>query len=187
MQEQVVLNLKTKTVVLLVKDFGDSPVDTEELLQVDMNNILADIVTFPVLFNRISVIKAEVEDLLRERQLDFDIFVAQVRDEYRKSLVHDIDDGKGKGGLKKKYPTVDEVDDALTRDPRYKVKRTALNAVKKEVDIVDALYWSAKSKDKKLEAISAKIKPEEFESEILEGMINSVLIKVHKNIAQVKR
>lgn len=180
-QEQLIIHFKDKEVVLQVKDFGNSPIDTEELLQVDTVSPFSDIVTFPVLFNRISVLKAEIEDLLREAQLDFDIFEAQMREEFRKSLVKEIDDGKGKGGLKKSYPTVGEVDDAVTRSPKYKVKRTELNRIKKEVDYIDALYWSAKSKDKKLDAISAKLKPEEFENQILEGEINSVLIRVHNS------
>lgn len=178
-QETTYLHLKGKTISFLVKDFGDSAIDTEELLQVDINNVIGDIITFPVLFNRIGIIKAEIDNLLREIQLDFDVFQAQKRQELRKSLVHQMEDGKGKP--KTKYPTIDEVEDALMRSPEYKVKRTALNAVKKEVDIIDALYWSAKSKDKKLDAISAKIKPEEFEKEIIEGTINSVLIRTHKN------
>jgi hypothetical protein len=96
-------------------------------------------------------------------------------------LVTEVDDGKGKGGHKLKYPTKDEVDDALIRDKRYKVKRDNLNRVLKEADIIDSLYWSAKSKDKKLDTMSAKLKPEDFEKEILEGTINSVLIRSHKN------
>ncbi len=181
MKQLTTVQLKNKILSLEIKDFGDSPVDTEELLQVDMNNPIADIATFPVLFNRIGNIKAEIDDYLREVQLDFEIFEAQKREELRKSLVTQIDDNKGKGGLKTVYPTIGEVDDALTRSPEYKVKKIQLNKVKKEADIVDALYWAAKSKDKKLDAISAKLKPEDFEKEILEGTINSVLIRVHKN------
>jgi hypothetical protein len=175
------IQLKNKTLSLEVKDFGEGSIDTEELLQVDSWNLVADIVTFPVLFNRIGNIKAEIDDLVRETKLDMDIFEAQLRQEYRKSLVTEVDDGKGKGGHKLKYPTKDEVDDALIRDKRYKVKRDNLNRVLKEADIIDSLYWSAKSKDKKLDTMSAKLKPEDFEKEILEGTINSVLIRSHKN------
>lgn len=179
MQEQQLTNihLRNKTVSLLIKDFGDAPVDTEELLQVDMNNLIGDIITFPVLFNRISTIKAEMEDLLRETQLDFDIFEAQLRNEYRKSLIVETVTIKGS---KLEYPTEQEIKDAVSVDNRFKLRKMRLNNVKKEVDIVDGLYWSAKSKDKKLEVISAKIKPEDFEKEILEGTINSVMIRTYK-------
>lgn len=181
MKQLTTVQLKNKILIFEIKDFEDSPIDTEWLLQVDKNSPIGDICTFPVLFNRIGNIKAEIDDYLREVQLDFEIFQAQKREEFRKSLVTQIDDGKGKGGKKTVYPTIAEVDDALIRSPEYKVKKIQLNKVKKEVDIIDALYWAAKSKDKKLDAISAKLKPEDFEKEILEGTINSVLIRVYKN------
>jgi len=183
MKNITTIHLKDNRVLSLeVKDFGEDNINTEELLQVDSNNLMGDIITFPVLFNRISNIKAEIEDLLRETQLDFDIFTAQKREEYRKSLVREEDDGKGKGGTKLKHPTLGEVEDAVTRDPKYKVMKVALNKVKKEVDIVDGLYWAAKSKDQKLNAISVKMAPEEFSKEILEDTINGVLIRQHKGL-----
>lgn len=183
MKEMTTIHLKNgKVLSLVIKDFGDGGVDTEELLQVDTNNIFADICTFPVLFNRISNIKAEIEDLLRETQLDFDIFEAQLKEEYRKKLVREEDDGKGKNGTKIKYPTIGEVDDAVIRDSRYKVKKTDLNRVKKECDIIDGLYWAAKSKDQKLNAISVKMAPEDFSKDILEDTINGVLIRQHKGL-----
>jgi hypothetical protein len=70
---------------------------------------------------------------------------------------------------------------AIRRDPGYKAKKMEEFKVKRMADTIDGLYWSAKSKDKKLDNISTKIKPEEFEKEILEGEINSVIIKSMKN------
>lgn len=182
MKEISIIHLKNKSIKLEIQDFVDSSIDTEELLQVDLNNIIMDICTFPVIFNRIANIKAQIEDLLRETQLDFDFFEAQLRDEKRKSLTREVDDNRGKGGMKIKYPTIDEVADAVILDPRYKSKRTELNQVKKGNDVADALYWAAKSKDQKLNAISAKIQPEDFEKGILDGTVNSVLIRSYKNI-----
>ena len=179
MKEKITLQLPNKTVIFEVKDFGDSPVDTEELLQVDTNAIVADCCTFPVLFNRIGIIKAEMDNYLREIQMEFDIFEAEQRRKQRNDLVEIVTDSKGKE--KKAYPTEQEIKDAVLGSPSYKVKRQNLNKVKYQADVIDALYWSAKSKDTKLNAISAKMKPEEFENEILEGVINSVQIKVQKS------
>lgn len=174
--EKTVIELGKKILTLEIKDFGSSDIDIEQLLQIDINNPIADIVTFPVIFNRIANFKAEVDDLLRRVQFDFTIFEAQLYEKHKKLLI----------GLGEKA-TENAIDMAITRDPQYKIKKENVFKVQKEADIIDGLYWSAKSKDQKLNAISAKLKPEEFEKEILEGMINSVMIKSSKNLFPSKR
>lgn len=174
--EKTVIELGKKVLTLEIKDFGSSEIAIEDLLQIDMNNPISDIVTFPVIFNRIANIKAEIDDLLRKVQLDFTIFEAQLYEKHKKALI----------GLGEKA-TENAIDMAVTRDPQFKIKKENVFRVQKQADIVDGLYWSAKSKDQKLNAISAKLKPEEFEGEILEGMINSVMIRSSKNLFQSKR
>lgn len=174
--EKTVLTIGKKVLTLEIKDFGSSEIDVEDLLQIQINSILEDIITFPVIFNRIANIKAEADDLLRDVQLDCKIFEAQLFQEYKKKLL-----GSGEKA------TEAAIDAGVTMDPRYKVKKQSVFRVQKQADILDALYWSAKSKDQKLNAISAKLKPEEFEKEILEETINSVLIRTSKNLFQNKR
>lgn len=174
--EKTIIELKSKVLTLEIKDFGSSEIDIEDLLQIDTHNLLADIVTWPVIFNRISNIKAEVDGLLRETQLDFTIFEAQLFQEHKKRLL-----GEGEKA------TEATIDAAIKIDVRYRIKKLEVINVQKQADIIDGLYWSAKSKDKKLEVISAKVKPEDFEKEILEGVVNSVMIRVHKNLFPNKR
>ncbi len=174
--EQIVIELGKKVLILEIKDFGSSEINVEDLLQIQMNDILEDIITFPVIFNRIGMYHAQTADLLREVQLDQKIFEAQLFEEHKQKLI--ALNGKA---------TEAAIDAAVSTDPRYKVKKLNVFKVQKQADILDALYWSAKSKDQKLNAISAKLKPEEFEKEILEGTINSVLIKVKNNLFENKR
>ncbi len=174
--EKVRIELKTKVLILEVKDFGDSPVDIEDLLQVDANAVVADMVTFPVIFNRIALIKAEIDGLLRETQLDCSIFEAGLYKKHKKAMLT----------LGEKA-TEGAIDTAVKLDPDYKIKKLQVINVQRHADIIDGLYWSAKSKDKKLDAISAKIKPEEFENEILEGTVNSVVIRIQKNHFENRR
>lgn len=175
MTESTIIHLKNKTLKLDIKDFGDSAIDTEELLQVDMNNIIADIVTFPVLFNRISNIKADVDELLRHEQLDFIILEAQLYEEHKKIILAAGDKA-----------TENSVDMAVKRDPRFIAKKRKIITVQKEADVIDGLYWSAKSKDQKLNTISAKVQPDDFEKEVLEGTINSVMIRSYKHNSKTK-
>lgn len=174
--DEVVIELKNRILVLKIKDFSNKSIDTEDLLQVHYSAIIGDIITFPVIFNRIANLKAEIDSFLREVQLDFKIFEAQKYEEHKKKIA-------GDGGK----ATESAIEAAIVRDPKYKVKKYDLFKVQKNADIIDGLYWSAKSKGKMLEAISMKIKPEEFEHEILEGSINDVVIKAHKNLFPNKR
>src|SRR6478736_2767747 len=145
--EKTIITIGNKVLTLEIKDFGSSDIAIEDLLQVDMNAIMEDIITFPVIFNRISNLKAQMEDLLRETQLDFDIFEAGLRNKYRKPIYKDAEDAKGNKTKKLAYPSIGEVDDMVTLDPQYKVMKQNINSVKKQNDILDGLYWSAKSKD----------------------------------------
>lgn len=169
-KDRVILNLRNKTIVLEIKDFGNSDIKVEELLQIDYANILGDIITFPVLFNRIANIKAEMDNYLREVQFDMKVFEAQLWEDSKRELL--------KLGGK---ATEASIDASVKQSPKFKVKSFELFKVQKQADICDGLYWAAKSKTKMLEAISMKIKPEDFEQDILTQTINSVQITAHKN------
>jgi len=54
--------------------------------------------------------------------------------------------------------------------------------IRRDRDYVNTLYWSAKSKDNKLDKMTDKLRPEEFQSEILDGTINGVVIKTSEKL-----
>lgn len=164
-QETLTLEFKDKIVKLQWVGLGSEPLDVDEILQIDMNNILMDIITFPVLFNRINNIKADIDFLLRETQLDCTIFEAELYKKHKKALM-----GNGEKA------TEGSIDTAVKLDAGYRAKKMQVINVQKQADMIDGLYWSAKSKEKKLDTISAKIKPEEFEGEILKEATNKALI-----------
>lgn len=177
------VTIGSKTITFRTKEFDDE-IDIDSLLQVDYYNIIGDLITFPVVFNRISILKAEAEDLVDQVKLDLDILIAQRWDHYRLSLVYDEEivtsSGKRTGTMKKIRPTEGTIESHISKDELVIEKKQLLLNCKRTAKIIDGLYWAAKSKDKKLEVISAKIKPEDYENEILEGEINTVLIKVSK-------
>lgn len=172
--DTAIIQLKDKVVSLKIKDFAGNEIDVEELLQVDYNNIIGDIITFPVIFNRLCNIKAQMDNMLREAEFDCKAFEAQLYMDHKSKMLL-----AGK-------TTEAAIDMAVKRDPKYKVKKFELFNIQKQADIIDGLYWSAKSKGRMLEAISNKISPDEFERDILESTINSVQIKIHKNYFQNK-
>lgn len=174
-QEKVTIELPTKMVVLTLTPF-DTDIDADELTNTQYHNIVGEILTFPVIMNRVGNLKADMENLLSETKLDFDIFEATWQEKKRKELTFNEQDAKGNPKVNK--PTKDEVENAVLMSPEYKVKKKNLFQVQKNLGYVESLYWAAKSKDDKLRAFSEKLKPEEFEKDILEGSINGVMIKV---------
>lgn len=174
--ERLVIELRNKVLTLEVQDFSDNNIDTEDLFQIHYDAIIGDIITFPVIFNRIANIKAEMDAFLRESQFDMKIYEAQLYEKHRSLILA--------AGSK---VTEGAIDMAIKRDPNYKTKMYQVFKIQKQADMVDAMYWSAKSKGKMLEAVSMKIKPEEFETEIVAETINSVMIRSHKNHFENKR
>lgn len=181
-EEYTKIELGDKILLLKPVGFSDEPLDVEEILQIDMNNILLDIITFPVLFNRFSVIKTEVDSLLRKEKLDCDIFEANLYKKHKKKLL-DLGEKATEGSI----------DTEIKLDPQYKVKKTRGIDIQRQADILDGLYWSLKSKEKKLDVISVKIQPSEFEGDILKKSINKtltyrgVVVLVQKNYFENRR
>lgn len=174
---KVALEFPTKMVVLLLSTF-DTDVSTDELTVIHHHNIIGEILTWPVVMNRVGNLKADMEQVVAETKLDFEIFQANWQEKKRKELTVNILDSKGNPKVDK--PTKDEVENAVLISPEFKVKKQHLIEMQRNLGYVEALYWAAKDKSDKLNTFSAKLKPEEFEKEILEGSINGVMIRVTK-------
>jgi len=139
---------------------------------------MGDIITFPVVFNRIANIKADIDSLLREVEFDFEVYEGQLTEEYRKSLCREETNSRS---TKIIWPTGDQIKNTIRQLQAYKVKVYKVIEVKKQTKIIDGLYRSAQMKGKMLETISNKIHPKEFEHKLIEGRINDVMITAHKN------
>lgn len=174
-KEKVTLELPTKMVVLTLTAF-DTDIDADQLTNIQYYNIIGEILTFPVIMNRIGNLKADMEQAVAEAKLDFQIFEAQQTEKMRKKMTFTVEGPKG--GTKTDKPTKDEVENAVLMTTEFKVKKKQLFEIQKNLGYVESLYWASKSKDDKLNTLSAKLKPEEFEKDILEGTINGVLIQV---------
>jgi hypothetical protein len=170
MEEKIVINLgKNKMAVLVVQAF-DGDVDIERILKIDYANLLGEILTFPVVFNRIANMKAEMGNIVAEAKLDLDIYEAQLYEEHRGKLTASSDKTKG--------PSIKDVESSVMRDSKLTIRKKDFYALQRNFEYLDSLYWSAKSKDQKLNVLSEKITPEEFEKDLVEGSINGVMIKM---------
>lgn len=166
-QEPLVIEFRDKMVVLKALPF-DTDIDIDEILKIDHHNYLGEILTFPVLLNRIANLKAEQQNIVSEAKNDVEIFEAQLTEEYQKKL-----SATGKA-------TIKDIEAAVKVDSRYRIKKNAYFAKQKNLDYLDSLYWAAQSKMNLLNKISDKIRPEEFSNELLTDVVNGVMIKASK-------
>ena len=170
-QEKVVIELQNGKMAILVIQPLNSEMEVDDLLRIDYGNIMGEILTWPLMYNRISNLRAEQESIVSQVKMDTDIFEAQLMEEHRKRLT----------ATGNKF-TVGEVETAVKLDTRYSIKRKGLFKVQKNFAYLDALYWSAQSKDQKLNKMIDKMRPEEFEKELLEDTINGVMIKLSRKV-----
>lgn len=178
-KEIIQLEFGSKMVTLRVSEF-ETDVDMDEILNIDFANIIGEILTFPVVVNRIGVLRADMENEVNRKKFDLEVYKAQTMESLRKS--------KGKeeiteGGTKKvKNPTVQELENSILLDKGVQLRQNVLFKAQKEYSYIDSLYWAAKDKSKKLDYCSNGLKPEDFENEILTETINGVIIKVRKKL-----
>jgi len=161
----VKIEIGSKIVTISYREFDE--IDVDDLTQIHYENIYGEIVTISTLLNRVGNLKAELENNISEEKLNFDILVAKLNDKLREEITKSLG----------KAPTNIQVENALIQSEEYLKARRKIDKLVYDKSLIDSLYWSLQSKDKKLDNLSQFIKPEEFEHEIIEGKINDMLIK----------
>lgn len=163
-----IINIGGKQYILRVGEFDEDELDIETLLKIDYSNLVGELVTFPIIENRIGLMLADAESKVAEVKLNRDILEAKLREKYALSLA------EGNGG---KRPTVDAINAAILQDKGYQALLRSKISAEKARDYANSLLWSAKSKSSKLEKLSLTIQNNEIPDEILEGKVNGIVIK----------
>lgn len=171
-EEKIVIELKKDKIAVLKIQAFDSELDIESILRIDYHNILGEILTFPVVFNRIANFKAEMENIVNKAKFNLEVLEAKLTEEKTKEL----------SSKSEKRPTVKDVDSAVKLDERFKIATNEFFKLQKDLAYLESLYWSAQSKDSKLNRLSEKLRPEEFEKELIDDTINGVMIKMSKKV-----
>jgi len=162
----LVINLPTKTVKLILPEF-DCDMDVDDILKIDYSNIIGEMLTFPVIMNRIGVLRAEQEDVVRKAKLKLEIIEAQLKQHYYKALMVSKTVGTGNKITEKlQSPSADQVSARVIQDKTYQDQYDYYSARQKDLSLLESWYWAAKSKDDNLKRISAHLKPEEYEKDI---------------------
>lgn len=158
--------LKYGNTLIKVKNVQvEDEIDPDKITRIDLNNLIAEIITTPVLVNRWGIIMAEMESVHNKEKLKLEILCANEKEKIRNSLTE-------KSGKK---PTIGEVDDALIQKPIYKLANEKVLEAKKVAEIVKSIYWAVKDKSDKLNKLSLTIQREDLEN-IQNITINGVKI-----------
>ena len=100
--EKFAVNFGDKIIKFSFEDFNEE-IDLDEILKIDYSNLIAELVTFPVVVNKIGILRAEIENKLRVEKMNFKIRESKLKNQTRERLLEDNE----------KKPTIPEVEDAL--------------------------------------------------------------------------
>ena len=170
-----ILNIGGTNYKLRIEVFDEDEVtDIDSLLKIDYSNLIAELVTFPVVVNKLGIMLADAETAVSEAKLNKEIYEAKLKEKLRISLA---EDNKGKA------PTVEQLNNATVSDKAYQALCKKEIACKKARDYMLTIYLSAKDKSEKLNKLSLSIQPGDVSDSMLEGQINGIVIKKGRRLS----
>jgi hypothetical protein len=178
--EIVKIVLPDKTVTLNFESF-DTDLDLDDLTSIHYEDLYGELVTISTLLNKVGLLKADVEEAVKNHDFELSILRAEKMEYYRKQLTTERPYAKGVG-TKVEAPSGTEVENNVMMDQAYKIKYRQNITMHKNKEYVESLYWSLKSKDDKLNNLSKSVTPEEFQTGIITGKINTIMINDRKNL-----
>ena len=150
LESKIIIPFEKKVVVLHLPNF-DADISFEDFFKIDYSNIIGELLTFSVIMNRVGILRAEMEEIAKNKKFEADVYEAQLKKHYRSMLFSKSADGT------KKKATNPEIDEAVLIDKGYQVVMKNLYNTQKGFAIVENMFWSAKDKSGKLDKIAEKI------------------------------
>lgn len=166
-----VINVGGSTYTLKIETF-DEEVDIDDLLKIDYSNIVGEMVTFPVIVNRVGIMLAEAESSVSEKKLNLEVFEAKTKERLRTELAE----------TNGKAPTVEALNNAVLQESAYQTMRKSLIKAQKTRDYLNSIFWSMKDKSNKLDRLSLTIQNDDIPEQVLEGRVNSVTVKRRRKL-----
>lgn len=117
---------------------------------------------------------AEAESAVSERKLNLEVFEAKTKERLRIKIAEE--NGKA--------PTVEALNNAVLQEPAYQSMRKSLINAQKTRDYLNSVFWSAKDKSNKLDRLSLTIQAGDIPEEVIEGRVNSVILRRSKKLIE---
>lgn len=169
------IELDEKRNVVLLSSDDVSEIDMDVVTSIDYGNIYGEAVTCAALMNKVGGLRADAQAILSSAKLECNIYEASLKRKLRKEAL--LQGGKIKLGDDSIKLTENGLTEAIISDKGYQVLQKRIIAAEKDLGYVDSLYWALQSKDKKLNNILPKVTPKEFFEELIEGVVNTFVIK----------
>lgn len=166
---KLVFNIGDKMIKFTIQDFEQN-VDIDRLLKIDYANLTAELITFPVVLNKIGILNADMEAELRLAKMNFKIREAKLRNQVRQNLV---DEGS--------KATVNEVEEGLIKNKIYQKYQREYYEVEKQKDYIMSIYVAAKDKSEKLNKLSLTLRVGDIDESLIQKQLNNVYYKIKNN------
>lgn len=140
--------------------------NVNEVVRIDINNLLGEYLTAPVLFNTIANLRTLAMEAVGKKSLQLKIVKREVFLDILRSV--------------KPKPSNPVIDAMVEANDLFIESTIELIQAEKNSSMMDNLYWAMKEKCKKLDNLYHKITPEEFNKEIMESQVNNVMVKFKK-------
>lgn len=170
----LVFTVGDKMIKFKVSDFQDD-LDIDTLLKIDYGNLVAELITAPVVMNKMGILAAEMSNELRLAKMNFEIRKAKEQQKVRENLSEEDDKGK----IKK--PTVAEVEDALTVSKIYQKYQRDYFEAQKQKDYIDSIYQAVKDKSEKLNKLSLTLRSGDINEELIQKQLNNIYYQIKNN------
>jgi len=161
---KITITLKGKTVVLSYNEFAEE-IDIDDLFRIDLSNINAEILTFPVVLNKLGIMLAEADNEVAEAKMNLEVYESKCRKKLRETM---------------SKPTIDAVDDGLKQDALYQIKRKKFIQAEFHRNLINSSYWSAKDKSEKLDKISLTLNFSDVDLTEMPKVFNNVNLRRRK-------
>lgn len=158
-------------VLFKLSNFDESDINIDKILSTDYSNLIGEIITFPVILNRLGLLLADADDKLRHSELNLKIKESKLFSE----LMKDMSSRTSTGSVRK--PSKDEVENLVQCDKVIQVLYRNKLKAEKIRNYINSIYWAAKAKSNNLEKLSLSIRSGDIESKLIESKINGILIK----------
>ena len=166
--KDLVCNLGDKVIKFKIGEF-DNELDIDKLLKIDYNNVIAEILTFPVMVNRFGALAADMSNIYHEKKIDLSIFEAKEREKIRQEL---SDEGE--------KITIGVVDDRLMKSVKYRAKKKLVYKAEKEKEYLYSIYFAAKDKSTKLDKLSMSLRRDDFDELTVQRQMNNINYRIQE-------
>lgn len=171
-KKTLTLTFGEKVISFKFEEFDDN-LDIDKLLKIDYENLVAEILTFPVVVNKLGLLAADMDNELQQAKLNLAIYEAKRKNELREELQQYDDNGKPK-----RAPGVDEVESAMQIEAKWKIMKKKIFKADKEKEYIYSVYSSAKDKSNKLDKLSLTVKTGDIDDKIIQKQLNNVYFKM---------